>query len=350
MKKWANEEIGNLIDLTNSGLKYKDISKKLNRTTKSIERKLNNLGYKSNYRKTLYHVISCKFCNKDFKSLKSENRIFCSKECQLKNLNKNIIKDYNKTKICKCIDCGCDVKIKVNTTTFNLRCDKCKKILNSNNCKFCNEKISKNKICNDCKPYLQNIQFFKKLKTYSKGKKLNEINEKSVLLLSNMYHNKKYSRLQISEILNIDKKTLYTFFIKNNFNLRSLSDSISNSIYQGRTKRYNVKTQYKCGWHTTWNDIKVYYRSSYELNYCHLLDNQKIEYFMEKIRIKYFDSILNKERISIPDFYLPETNEIIEIKSNWTFDEQNMKDKIIQYKKNGYNVKLILEHKEYKII
>lgn len=57
--------------------------------------------------------------------------------------------------------------------------------------------------------------------------------------------------------------------------------------------------------------------------------------------------ILKKKRIAIPDFYLVDNNEIVEIKSNWTYDEQNMKDKIKVYKDNGYNVKLILEHKEY---
>lgn len=52
--------------------------------------------------------------------------------------------------------------------------------------------------------------------------------------------------------------------------------------------------------------------------------------------------VKKRNRVAIPDFYLPETNEIIEIKSSWTFDKQNMKDKFIAYKKLGYAPKVIL--------
>ena len=68
---------------------------------------------------------------------------------------------------------------------------------------------------------------------------------------------------------------------------------------------------------------------------------------MENFRIEYFDSNQNKFRVAIPDFYLPRTNTIIEIKSTRTYDKQNMIDKSNQYKKLGYKFKLILDHKEY---
>ena len=54
-------------------------------------------------------------------------------------------------------------------------------------------------------------------------------------------------------------------------------------------------------------------------------------------------------RIAIPDFYLPETNTIIEIKSSWTLDKQNMIDKRNSYINLNYNFKLILEHQEIDI-
>lgn len=69
---------------------------------------------------------------------------------------------------------------------------------------------------------------------------------------------------------------------------------------------------------------------------------------MENLRICYWDSKMSCERISIPDFYLPKTNEIIEIKSNYTYDKQNMNDKFKAYKKQGYKVKLILDKKEMR--
>ena len=51
-------------------------------------------------------------------------------------------------------------------------------------------------------------------------------------------------------------------------------------------------------------------------------------------------------RCAIPDFYIPDKNLIIEVKSNYTLDIQNMKDKFKQYTILGYNTKLVLEHKD----
>ena len=71
---------------------------------------------------------------------------------------------------------------------------------------------------------------------------------------------------------------------------------------------------------------------------------------MEFKHIKYWDSQRNEYRCAIPDFYIPSTNTIVEIKSSWTLDEQNMKDKIKVYKELGYNTKLICDYKERDII
>ena len=70
---------------------------------------------------------------------------------------------------------------------------------------------------------------------------------------------------------------------------------------------------------------------------------------IEQTKIEYFDTLLNKTRIAIPDFYLPDTNEIVEIKSDFTLDIQEMLDKFGAYKNLGYIPKLILEHKEVSI-
>ena len=68
-----------------------------------------------------------------------------------------------------------------------------------------------------------------------------------------------------------------------------------------------------------------------------------------KWRILYWDSQIQVQRTAIPDFYLPDSNMIVEIKSDYTYDEPNMKDKLKSYKKHGYDFKLILEHKEKQI-
>ena len=51
---------------------------------------------------------------------------------------------------------------------------------------------------------------------------------------------------------------------------------------------------------------------------------------------------MKRRRIAIPDIFLFKNNELVEIKSTWTYDEQNMRDKIKVYKKLGYNVRLII--------
>lgn len=129
---------------------------------------------------------------------------------------------------------------------------------------------------------------------------------------------------------------------------KSAKERISEAYLLGKL---NVKSgpQYKSKWHTTWDNNKVYLRSSYEIDYANELDKNFIKYKVEYLRIKYFDTIYNRYRCSIPDFYLPDTNTIVEIKSKYTLNVQNMKDKFLAYKNLGYNIKLILEHKEVDI-
>lgn len=135
-----------------------------------------------------------------------------------------------------------------------------------------------------------------------------------------------------------------------NISKRTLSKAL---IFAWRTGRmpinYDYKTKYKSGWHTTWNNKEIFYRSSYELDYAIELDNKQIDYNVESLRIKYFDSVLNEYRCAIPDFYIPSKNEIIEIKSSYTLNIQNMKDKFKAYVELGYKPKLILEHEEVNI-
>ena len=67
------------------------------------------------------------------------------------------------------------------------------------------------------------------------------------------------------------------------------------------------------------------------IDYAIELDNKQIDYEMEFLHIKYYDTQLNEYRCAIPDFYIPSRNEIVEIKSVYTLDIQNMKDKFKSY-------------------
>ena len=111
----------------------------------------------------------------------------------------------------------------------------------------------------------------------------------------------------------------------------------------------NPYIHHQRGWLRTWNGKNVYYRSSYEKEYIEQLNNQHVDFDTETIRILYFDTKKNRQRVAIPDIYISSTNTLVEIKSNYTLDLQNMKDKFTAYNNAGYKCKLILEHKEVDI-
>lgn len=145
-----------------------------------------------------------------------------------------------------------------------------------------------------------------------------------------------------------NSETLLHLFKCYGFPIRNGSKAITNAYLQGKLKGF-ANNPHPYGheqWHKTWNDKDVYLRSNLELKYAKYLDLNKIKYDVEFLRIKYFDSQQNKIRCAIPDFYIFETNTIVEIKSRNTLDIQNMKDKFISYKNLGYNTKLILDNKE----
>lgn len=136
-----------------------------------------------------------------------------------------------------------------------------------------------------------------------------------------------------------------------NITLKPKSESISIAWLKGKLNALENISNYTADWHTTWYKKEVYLRSTYELEYAKLLDFNKIYYEVESLRIKYYDTILNKYRCAVPDFYLPESNTIVEIKSDWTIKDkvQEMKDKFKAYHELGYNTKLILNKKEVDI-
>jgi hypothetical protein len=63
----------------------------------------------------------------------------------------------------------------------------------------------------------------------------------------------------------------------------------------------------------------------------------------------YYDTQKKRRIIAIPDVYIPSENMIVEIKSEWTHDEQNWKDRLKTYKKLKYKVKLIMGNSKYGI-
>ena len=272
----------------------------------------------------------CENCGKEHDGSFGSGR-FCCKKCSTIWTNKHRIlknkKDTIKEKITYCPICG--------RKKINHKCEN----------EFCKQ---------------HNYQHFKNLIKYfgfDKSKygttEVEEEYNRIRNILYDLYWNKNMSSTQLAEKFhytsiptNITQKFFKTYL---NIPIKSVKYAVKENYLENRNTISVIKNQYKSNWHTTWNGKEVYLRSSYELDYAKNLDEKHIDYDVECFHIKYFDSIQNEYRCAIPDFYLPETNTIVEIKSEWTLDEQNMKDKIKAYKDLGYNTKLICEHKEINL-
>lgn len=159
------------------------------------------------------------------------------------------------------------------------------------------------------------------------------------------------SMLTIMEMFNIpSSKTLFSLFNILDIETRSLSDATRQAILYGRSEipqEFNFTSKQE--WHTSWSGEKCFLRSSYEKEYALLLDSKKIEYKTEAFRIRFYDTVSKTTRITIPDFYLPSENKIVEIKSSYWYIEQLMKDKFHRYRELGFKTLLILDKQEVYI-
>lgn len=271
---------------------------------------------------------NCEVCNNVHNGNFGSGR-FCSKKCASIFSSNNNRKETNE---------------KISKKLKGFKFDNGNKIKIIKYCISCNQHIeSRSKYCKDCKNFCSYQKLFKKLNINDTNLKI--ANNKSLKLLKEEYFDNELSLLEIREKYGIQLNTVHFYFKKNGISLRELGESISLSYKNGKSKP-KPHGPYKEGYHATWDNKQVYLRSSYEFNYAKQLDDYKIRYEVENIRIRYYDSIEQKERTSIPDFYLPDLNMLVEIKSNYTINVQNMKDKFKEYKKLGYKTKLILEGKD----
>ena len=304
----------------------------------------------------------CENCGKEHDGSYGSGR-FCCKECARSFATKN--KNNKELKEAKCIDCGKIIYIKKNVSKKTCRCSDCfKKHQIENNhtrvftCSVCGRKYVKGDKCpNDfCHRHtIRQLNTFVKYFGFDKAKlgTLNAENEFYRIKneIYNLYIKNHLSSREICEIynypyvFNFSNKILKYLEIKP----KTCSEATKENFEYNRMTIPYIKNQYHSEWHNTWDGKEVYLRSSFESDYANELDKQQIKYEVESLRIKYFNSEFQEYKCAIPDFYLPETNTIVEIKSNWTLNIQEMKDKVKSYKELGYNFKLILEHKNIDI-
>jgi hypothetical protein len=293
----------------------------------------------------------CENCGKEHDGSYGSGR-FCSKECA-RSYATNHEQNKHQLKEAKCVNCGKIIYINKRSSINNCLCKECKKHYHKPSdikyCNICGRKYFKyeggcqNEFCkqHSIKQLNTLIKYFNfdktKLKTQFVEDEFNNVKN----VIYNLYWKENKSFTDIANKFNYKSNpgNLSKIFKYLNIPIRSFKDSSINAFING-------KMNYKESWHITWNNKEVYLRSSYELDYAKELDEQHVDYDVEIFHIKYWDSQKLEYRCAIPDFYIPSTNTIVEIKSNWTLDKQNMIDKFKAYKELGYNCKLICDYKE----
>lgn len=297
--------------------------------------------------------MKCEYCKKEHNGEYSQR--FCSSQCARKYSSQKC--DRKSLKLGKCIICGKNILIPKNASLLFCKCKECKEPkcnitgLKTSECLNCF--FRQNGLCKNLSGIINRFNNIQSIKLFEFNKDtlgtLKVIDEYKRIqsLLYDMYYEQNLSSEDISLLCGKYVEDIIRKFFKIKF--RNLSDSVRNAIKQGKLDLPNNINQYKAEWHKTWNNKEYFLRSSYETDYANQLDKQHINYEVEELKIKYFDTIQNKYRLAIPDFYLPDFNTIIEVKSWYTLDLQNMKDKAKRYKELGYNFKLILNHKEIDI-
>ena len=297
-------------------------------------------------------LYKCKKCNCDV-TLSYGSDVFCSAKCARSYSTAN---DTKETKILPCKHCGVDVIVGKRASLTKCVCSSCKSRTTATykqkeyKCERCGDIVystQKRKHCDkwECKSLIVPtlISYFgfnvAMLGSAQYLKEFHRIRE----ILNELYIDEEYSSIQIANAFNHPNAgSIISILQSLKIQTRTSSEAMSISVKNGITSPA-TPYQYKQGWHTTWQGETVFYRSSYELTYAQSLDNKQVPYKMEHLRISYWDSQLKRNRIAIPDFYLPTTNTIVEIKSEYTLDEQNMRDKVAQYKAHGHNFVLMVD-------
>ncbi len=215
-------------------------------------------------------------------------------------------------------------------------------------CKYCGqEKCLRKDVCQRFRSFDSLIKYYgfdaSKIGTISVYEEFDRV----VNLLKEEYYSNKLSTVAIAEKYGYLNKFNLNKLLRSLFEIRTHSDAARNAVIE---ERLNMavprKNQYKCGHHVTWNSKRIFYRSSYELEYAMQLDKQRIDYNVESLRILYWDSQRCIQRVAVPDFYLIADNTIVEIKGSYMYNEQNMKDKKKAYIEHGFKFKLLLDKQE----
>jgi len=271
----------------------------------------------------------CKNCQSIISYEKRDN-IFCSCKCSgsLATKGKHHSEE-SKKKIQKSI-----LKLHIN------------KICKIKICRICgNEKCTRPEICSKrqmfstlSKYFGFNLDFVGSIQIYDEWDRIKSI-------LNDDYNVLNLSSIQITEKYNYyDSGNMCGILTRIGIQRRTSSEMMVVAISKGRWKPpENHNSCYKHGWHLTWNNKKVYFRSSLEKQVCDFLDQKKIDYEVETKRIKYWSSVRKSFHIAIPDFYLSKYNLLLESKGLYFYNEQDVVDRFKAFIDCGYDFRFYLE-------
>lgn len=112
-----------------------------------------------------------------------------------------------------------------------------------------------------------------------------------------------------------------------------ISKTLINGIKSGRIK---LSPSWK---KVPYNNLIL--RSNWEKVVAEFLDKNDLKWEYESMKFNYWDSQRNITAITIPDFFVPSLNAIIEVKSNAEFKSLKTKSKLEAIKNNGFRVFLV---------
>lgn len=294
------------------------------------------------------HPKYCLQCNKIIE-YKSRGNNFCNRTCSaIYNNAHRIFKQSDlryERKQCNCRICNKEINISIWASPINATCNECKQIKKLNKCLVCgnitntNKKYCENKLCywathNGLIPLRKLGAKIELLGTSAFLENIKLI----VDSLYDQYINDGISSNMMAKQYGVHDmtilKTLKLYYSE--FKVRTLSEAVSNAVIKGRLNIKNMN--FISGWHTTWNNKQVFLRSGCEFEYAKFLDENKIEYEVEALRIPYVD-IKGITRNYIPDFYIPKENKIIEVKGSY-FMNENVNLKLAACNNMGYITEL----------
>jgi len=102
--KWTEVDIETAISLIKSGLRIEEIANNMNRDFRSVQIKLQKLGFKQN-KLIRCETIVCLECGKHFIGRVRDDRKFCSQSCGAKFNNRKYPKRTNVNKLKHCLNC-----------------------------------------------------------------------------------------------------------------------------------------------------------------------------------------------------------------------------------------------------